>query len=51
MEKDHKYLDETKNIKISKVTLLGIYQKIRDFIHQYMNIVYESKLISEEKKR
>lgn len=51
MEKAHKYLEETKNIKISKITLLGIYQKIRNFIHQYMNIIYETEFISEENKR
>ena len=51
VEKAHKYLEETKNIKISKITLLGIYQKIRNVIHQYMNIVYESEFISEENKR
>lgn len=51
VKKAHKYLEETKNITISKITLLGIYQKIRNVIHQYMNIVYETEFISEENKR
>ena len=51
VEKANKYLEETKNIKISKITLLGIYQKIRDVTHQYMNNIYEIEFISEENKR
>ena len=50
-EKAQKYLEDTKNIKISKNTLLSIYQEFRDVIHLYMNIVYETELISEQNKR
>lgn len=46
VEKALTYLANSKNIKISKSTLLHIYQKLRDIIYKYMNIVYDTELIN-----